>query len=610
MNRCRTACLAIAVGIASLVLYATTIVSTVGWTDTGELMAVAHTLGTAHPTGYPLMTVLARAWLLIPTGLRVAVQLNLLSAVFVAIASGLFFVYVRASFPSIRKGRVEHHASAAVLGVAVLATSMTYWIQSSSYEVYALHLCLMSAILAAYAHAVAEQASRPAVISRWWFVFALLVGFAFANHMTTVLLGPGLLWDYFRSNGATKRSWHRVGRMAYAGLAGLSMYLVLPIRSTSWPPLNWGDPSSWEAFWRHVTGAQYRVWMFSSTEVMSRQWSAFVGGLTGEFLWPWLVIAFWGWLVAWRRWRRSAEMLAVFALTGILYSINYDIHEIGPYFLIVYVAIALAVVPGLIDLHERLGRTTSGGVSWAALASVALVIWQVIAHHPQIARANTPGVERFAREVLTGVEPRAVILTGRWDYLYSPALYLQHVERNRTDVLVVDHSLLRDRPWYVESLRRRAPWLERALKDEFDAFLHELRKFERGEPFTPAVIQMRWDALWSGIIRIARATRPVYMDVRLAAELRASPAIPDGHLIRLLSDSGAQSGRMPAWIPIDGNESAYSRDFRDYLASSFLQHALAAQGQGKAVLADSLAKVGAAYSPRHPWLSAFALSSK
>lgn len=611
MNRCRTGCLAIAVGVASVVLYATTIVTTVGWTDTGELMAVAHTLGTAHPTGYPLMTVLARMWLLIPMGLRTAVHLNLLSTMLVAIATGLFAGYLRIAFTNTRnKGTFEYAASAAGIGAAVLATSLTYWTQASSYEVYALHLCLMSSILLAYALAVAEQASRPTLMSRWWFVFAYLVGFGSANHMTTVLLGPGLLWDYFRRHGTSRSSWRRIGRMAIAGLAGLSMYLVLPIRATSWPPLNWGDPATWDAFWRHVTGAQYRVWMFSSAEVMSRQWSAFVAGLTDEFIWPWLAIALWGWTVAWRRWRRSAELITIFAVTGILYSINYDIHEIGPYFLIVYAAIAFAIVPGLVDLNERMGRGSLRGVPWVALASVALVIWQAVEHHPQIERANTPAIERFARDVLMGVEPRAVILTGRWDYLYSPALYLQHVERVRTDVLVIDHSLLRDRPWYVESLRRRAPWLERALKDEFDAFLHELRKFERGEPFTPAVIQMRWDAFWSGIIRVAAEAGPVYMDVRLAAELRAGPALPDGHLVRLYSESGAQSGRMPVWIPIDGKESAYSRDFRDYLASSFLHHAMAAQGQGRTGLADSLARVGAAYSPRHPWLSSFALTRK
>jgi hypothetical protein len=303
-------------------------------------------------------------------------------------------------------------------------------------------------------------------------------------------------------------------------------------------------------------------------------------------------------------------MLTVFAVTGIVYSINYDIHEIGPYFLIVYVAIAFAAVPGLIDLNERMRRLTSGGTVWVRVASVLLVIWQTIGHHPQIARANTPAIERFARGVLAGVEPAAVILTGRWDYLYSPVLYLQHVEGVRTDVLVIDHSLLRDRPWYVESLRRRAPWLERELKEEFDAFVRELRKFESGEPFTPAVIQMHWDALWSGIVRTALRTRPAYVDVRLASELRLGPASPDGHLMRLVSASGIPSGRRPEWIPIDGNESAYSRDFRDYLASSFLQHAVAAQGRGDAGLVDSLARIAASYSPRHPWLSAFTLSRK
>lgn len=610
MNRCGDMCLVMIVSAAVLALYGSTIVTTVGWTDTGELMAVAQTLGTAHPTGYPLLTVLARAWLLVPTGLRPVVHLNLLSSVFAAIAAGILVVFLRNTFTGDRRGNRKDHAWAAVVGVVVLATSMTFWIQSSSYEVYALHLLLMSSIMTTYARAVAEQSVRPAVMSRWWFVFALLVGFGLANHMTTVLLGPGMLWDYFRRHGATKASWRRIGRMAMAGLAGLSTYLVLPIRASSSPPLNWGDPVAWDDFWRHVTGAQYRVWMFSGADVMTRQWSAFVDGLTDEFILPWLAVALWGWMIAWRRWRRSAEMLTAFAVTGILYSINYDIHEIGPYYLIVYVVIASAAVPGLIDLNDRMRRMASGGPAWVPVASVVLVVWQAIDHHPQIARANTPAIERFARQTLASVEPAAVILTGRWDYLYSPALYLQHVEGVRTDVLVIDHSLLRDRPWYVESLRRKAPWLDRELKDKFDDFLSELRKFENGESFAPSVIQIHWDALWSGIVRSALRVRPVYIDVRLAAELRIGQAFPDGHLMRLASGTTPTVGSLPESIPIDGTESAYSRDFRDYLASSFLQHALAAQGRGEAGLVDSLIRVAASYSPRHPWLSAFALSRK
>ncbi len=591
-------------------LYVTTLAQTVGWTDTGELMAVAQTLGTAHPTGYPLMTLIARTWLLVPTGLRVALHLNLLSAFLVAAASGVFFVFFSTAFAEVRSGRHHRHNWPSAAAVAGLATSTTYWIQASSYEVYALHLLLMACILACYGQAIEEQAQRPVVMSRWWIVFAWCVGLSFANHMTTILLAPALLWDYVRRYGWQGDSRIRIGRMAVAAISGLSVYAVLPIRAASWPPLNWGDPSTWENFIRHVSGAQYRIWMFSGGDVMSRQWRGFVDGLPLEFIWPWLGIAFWGWIVSWRRWRRQAEFVGLLVLAGILYAVNYDIHEIGPYFLVVYVAIALAVVPGIVDLQERISRWHARGSIVLPVFMSVCIVWQATAHHPRISGANTPAVEQFARTVLDEVEPGAVVLTGRWDYLYSPSLYLQTVEHVRPDVLVIDHSLLRDRSWYVESLRRRAPWLERALSQEFEGFVRELRKFERGEPFVPAIIQMRWNALLSGIIRVASAIRPVYFDVRLAAEIRPGNVVPSGYVLRLGSGELQKTSTLPVWIPANGNESAYLADFRAYLASAFLEHAWMARASGSDGIADSLVGLARLYSPTHPGLANFSLPSK
>ena len=43
-------------------VYLLTMMPDIGFTDSGELAAVAHTLGIAHPTGYPLYTILSHVW--------------------------------------------------------------------------------------------------------------------------------------------------------------------------------------------------------------------------------------------------------------------------------------------------------------------------------------------------------------------------------------------------------------------------------------------------------------------------------------------------------------------------------------------------------------------
>ena len=49
-------------------LAALTLAPSLDFIDAGELAAVAHTFGVAHPTGYPLFTLLAGLWARLPIG--------------------------------------------------------------------------------------------------------------------------------------------------------------------------------------------------------------------------------------------------------------------------------------------------------------------------------------------------------------------------------------------------------------------------------------------------------------------------------------------------------------------------------------------------------------
>lgn len=611
MKRCGDWCVALFLAVASLLLYGTTLATTIGWTDTGELMAVAATLGIGHPTGYPLLSIIGRSWLHLPLGLRVAVQLNVLSALLTALAVGLFYLFVRSVFSGSEKPERNDARWPAVAAAAFFGTSLTVWLQSSSFEVYALHLLLILAMLCSWFRAVDEQVKIPGIASRWWFLFALLVGFGFANHMTTVLLAPALLWHYFKRFGISRQAWRRLLGMVPPAFVGLSVYAFLPIRAASRPPLNWGDPSSWEAFWRHVAGSQYQVWMFNGTEVMGRQFRSFVEGLPSEFVLPVFAVAVWGLFILMRRSRAIGIVLLLLGGATVLYAVNYDIHEIGPYYLAAYLAAAAAIEPGLKDLQRRMVRRRRRFGTVLPVLAAAGVVWQAVVNANDVRSAVPELVERFSRSVLEHVPHNAVVITGRWDYLYSPALYLQQVERVRPDVLLIDHSLLRDRSWYVEALRARVPWLTVALSAEFELFLVELRKFERREPFTPSVIQLRWDRLWLGILSESSRSHPVFVDHRLAGEAKGWDFRPDGYLVRLKTPADSATGALlPEWIAASGRESPFLQDFRDYSATSFLQHAVFAAREGNSAASDSLTGLAYQLSPRHPALAGIPLRQK
>src|SRR5262249_25040479 len=79
--------------LASLALYVYTAARDIVVGDTPELMTVAVTLGVAHPSGYPLLTLLGHVFSLLPFG-PVAFRLDLLAAVCGAGAVG--FIYLTA----------------------------------------------------------------------------------------------------------------------------------------------------------------------------------------------------------------------------------------------------------------------------------------------------------------------------------------------------------------------------------------------------------------------------------------------------------------------------------------------------------------------------------
>ena len=77
-----------------LVLYIGTLARSVTFVDSGELAAVCHTLGIAHPPGYPLYTMLGRLGTLLPFGTMLT-RMHLLSALPSAAACGFAALAIR-----------------------------------------------------------------------------------------------------------------------------------------------------------------------------------------------------------------------------------------------------------------------------------------------------------------------------------------------------------------------------------------------------------------------------------------------------------------------------------------------------------------------------------
>jgi len=512
----------------SFCVYLNTMSRSVGFTDSGELAAVICTLGIAHPTGCPFFTLLGKCWMMIPVPLEEILQLNIFTALLTAVAVGIFFKTTLAFHRSTnvfrtknqkRKGLNDHRfVFASAVASLVIGFSSTFWLQSTVLEVYPLHLVLILLTTLFFIGGLEEQLKQSDILSRKLVLSVFILGLSFSNHMTTILLLPGFLYLFFFALGFNKESFLRILKLTPGFLLGLSIYLYLPIRSSKNPLLDWGHPATVERFFWHVSGKQFRIWMFSGLGVVKKQLSYFVNNFTSEFNFIAIVCILIGIFVLFRSSRRMLTFLAVLFLTTIVYAVNYSIFDIGSYFLLSYIAAGWAAAYGIYSLLNWISDKRIWIKTSAAAVLAVLPIIQILSHWNGVDETKNILPRQFVSNVFSNLEQNAVVIASQWDYFISPSLYYQFIRNERRDITIIDKSLLQNRSWYFMQLQQTCPELMQKIKLSASLFLGELYKFEHDIPFNINIIQAYWQNLLIEIVEKSLPDRPVYIDARIDRE--------------------------------------------------------------------------------------------
>ncbi len=543
------------IAVSAFAVYLKTLAPSVTFIDSGELATVACTLGIAHPTGYPLFTLLGWVFSKLPIANEPIFRLNLMAALFCAAGVFVFFQLIHLFLTTVAKAKETSGLIGSAGATLLLAFSETYWSQATSVEVYSLHVLLLSLVLYCFMRATfyneggrEKQPERHGLSeTRWWMLFAFTLGLSFTNHMTTILLAPGLLYLYFASRGSGRDSWQRILRMVTPFIIGLSVYLYLPVRAAGGALLNWGNPVTLERFLWHFTGKQFRVWIFSSTEAAGRQFNYFINSLPHEFAYVGLILAIVGVIVLFRLHRKLAVSVLLLFVTCVLYSINYDIHDIDSYFLLAYFCIALWSGFALVRLYEWMANVPLLHPRVAGALIIVASLAPVGVHYKMNDESSNRLVEDYTKNMFASVKPNALVISYQWDYWVSAAYYFQIVKKYRDDVAVVDKELLR-RSWYLLQLERRYPWLIQRSKAEVEAFNSELYKFEHDIPYNPSIIQSRYVEMISSFISRNIALRPVYVTSEIEPEFTAGfQRVPEGLAFRLEADTVFHGTGLPKY---------------------------------------------------------------
>lgn len=512
----------LAAGIATLAvfaLYAITLSRTTWFWDTSEYIATAHIMGIPHPPGNPFFVVLARAWelLLAPTGLSVAVRINLFSAVMSALAHGLWFLVAHRILSYFSGERIFRLVGAGV-ATLIAATAFTVWNQSNVNEkVYTVSLFTI-ALLSWLAFLWRDNLGKGKddnLILLMVFILALSVG----NHLMAFLAAPALLLFIILVEPRTLMNWKLYAGAALVGVLGLSIHLFLPLRAQLGPIINEADPSTWTALLESLARKQYdkpSMMMNPIDRQSPRDISLFlaqIGNYLYYFDWQWaravagaktvfggarplitLAFASLGLFGAWAHYKKDRTSWAYVATLfvtlslGLVFYLNFkygyswpgngqipmewrEVRERDYFFIVSFSLWGIWAGIGLAALWQRLAeRIAAGGASprrgFALTAPVlAVALIPLFVNWGWADRSHDYSARDWAYNLLQSVEPYGVLFTNG-DNDTFPLWYLQEVEGIRRDVTVMVMSYL-NTPWYVKQIQQiTTPCAEGATADD------------------------------------------------------------------------------------------------------------------------------------------------
>lgn len=510
--------------IVSIILYFSTANRFVTFTDNGELAASSILLGISHPSGYPLFTILGYLWSLLPLPISKILQMNLLSAIYVALSALILYtsiIYLLKNYSYKIKTKISNKTSKgsishtwvqlpledidanliAFITALTYTTATTIWQQANFYEVYSLQLLLFSLFLF-YLLKIYFSPNN----EKYWYAIAFVWGLMLTNHLIAVWLAPALFWLYFLDE--ERKFKFDIGRIkklllpALFVLIPLSIYLYLPIRSAMLPEINWGwVHRSLDKFLYHLSGKQYQIWMFSDNSVAIKNLGSFVSLLPYQLGFLGLIFM----LIGFFKLLKNKQLFIVFSLILIFtigYSLNYSIFDIENYFVTPFMLLYVFMAIGLATLVGNFKKY----IPFALL----LPIINFSVNISQNNRSSDVAVEEYSKNLLKNIDTNAIVISSQWDYFVGPFTYLQKVEKIRPDIIIFEKELLR-RTWYPLQFKLEYPKIYDKSKQEFIAYEQILELFESNLPYNPNEIQAKYLNLHRSIIDQNIYERPIYV---------------------------------------------------------------------------------------------------
>jgi len=424
--------------IVIMIIYLRTLLLGPAFFDTAEYQVAPYVLGNMHQTGYPFYGVVGKIFgTLVPLG-SVAYRMNLMSALFLAIAASLMI------FISLRYR---------VLPLVALAVALSFAFEKNSWQT-AVHAdphpltVLIAASLWLMAMKWRDSGDR-----RWLWTMALLSGLGLGGAAILVAELPAIVIYTVISR---PREFFAPKTMIVAALLGVTgvvgIYTYLPIRAMMHAPLNYWDPQTWVRFDEVVFsgggGLLTLEGLRSIPRVLASNASDIVGWY-GEWLTPAgsaivAALAVVGLLALVKRdWRFGCVIFIGFFLP-IYASVSVPNAERGRYFMmsnwLLFFLTGLGIQATLIAPIRHIDRGSMRQSLLVLAVGASLIFPCYLTHsfwNPKVDGDNS--AEEFIDGVFAAIKkPNAVVLS--WWGASTALWYGRYAEGKRPDITILDDS--------------------------------------------------------------------------------------------------------------------------------------------------------------------------
>ncbi|MFK7990712.1 MAG: DUF2723 domain-containing protein [Sandaracinaceae bacterium] len=414
-------------------VYVLTMARDLTFYDGPELALVAHQLGVGHPAGQPLHTMLGWPFAHVP-GVSPLVGLSFLSALFGAACIVPAWAIADHIAPESRRRpeRLMRFAVLTGIGLSTLA-----WEPATRVEVYTL-----ASFLGLFA--VAWSLTRE---STW--VAGLFAGLAGGAHMV-IGAGQGLA-----ALVLSRRPRAAAGALLAGLLAGVACYFYVPLAAGDPARFAWGAPTDATSLLGYVRGADY----IENQGITLAGWLSHLGRLA---VWglesATLPVSAIGFVALFARARRLglAVLFATVIQVGFVAAnvvFHPDVPDYRGYFLSPFwlCGAGLAAATQWIARRGETLEQRRRHLAYAGLAAALPLAALLAAPHHLSGPRERPSLARALAEGALDELPEGALVIVESDHWVAPLWYVQEVEGQRPDVVIVAYGLASSR-WYWEHL--------------------------------------------------------------------------------------------------------------------------------------------------------------